>query len=197
MAVQLLAPCARARSVHVGLGTQRTSLPARGLPHGQPQSRAIGVQIGRPHSGVHCVRPRAGLRRSRASRLTIETHIWFCSQELSWTSGLRSALAVTDDLWRVVVMLSARREFDRLPISVAAAALETLDAVAGNPQRSGKPQPPTLTEAPTACELSARACMVAAGGDARGGSRAGQRYERSPVREGRLCYAVAHGDRGT
>jgi mRNA-degrading endonuclease RelE of RelBE toxin-antitoxin system len=36
-------------------------------------------------------------------------------------------------------MPPARREFDRLPISVAAAALETLDAIAENPRRLGKP----------------------------------------------------------
>lgn len=33
----------------------------------------------------------------------------------------------------------ARRALDRLPISVAAAALETLDAIAENPRRLGKP----------------------------------------------------------
>lgn len=36
-------------------------------------------------------------------------------------------------------MAPARRQFDRLPISVAAAVLETLDAIAENPQRLGKP----------------------------------------------------------
>jgi mRNA interferase RelE/StbE len=36
-------------------------------------------------------------------------------------------------------MPPARREFDRLPISVAAAILETLDAIAENPKRLGKP----------------------------------------------------------
>ncbi len=36
-------------------------------------------------------------------------------------------------------MAPARREFDRLPISVAAAILETLDAIAENPRRLGKP----------------------------------------------------------
>ena len=36
-------------------------------------------------------------------------------------------------------MAPARRQFDRLPISVAAAVLETLDAIADNPQRLGKP----------------------------------------------------------
>lgn len=36
-------------------------------------------------------------------------------------------------------MPPARREFDRLPIAVAAAVLETLDAIAANPRRLGKP----------------------------------------------------------
>jgi mRNA interferase RelE/StbE len=45
---------------------------------------------------------------------------------------------VTDPPWRVVVMPPARRQFDRLPISVAAAVLETLDAIAENPKRLGK-----------------------------------------------------------
>jgi mRNA interferase RelE/StbE len=36
-------------------------------------------------------------------------------------------------------MPPARREFDRLPIAVAAAVLETLDAIAENPGRLGKP----------------------------------------------------------
>jgi mRNA interferase RelE/StbE len=45
---------------------------------------------------------------------------------------------VSDSRWRVVVMAPARREFDRLPISVAAAVLETLDAIAENPKRLGK-----------------------------------------------------------
>lgn len=36
-------------------------------------------------------------------------------------------------------MAPARREFDRLPIAVAAAVLETLDAIAENPRRLGKP----------------------------------------------------------
>lgn len=35
-------------------------------------------------------------------------------------------------------MAPARRQFDRLPISVAAAVLETLDAIADNPNRLGK-----------------------------------------------------------
>jgi mRNA-degrading endonuclease RelE of RelBE toxin-antitoxin system len=46
---------------------------------------------------------------------------------------------VSDPPWRVVVMAPARREFDRLPISVAAAVLETLDAIAENPRTLGKP----------------------------------------------------------
>jgi len=36
-------------------------------------------------------------------------------------------------------MAPARRQFDRLPISVAAAVLETLDAIAENPRQLGKP----------------------------------------------------------
>ena len=38
-----------------------------------------------------------------------------------------------------MVMGPARREFDRLPISVAAAALETLGAITDNPRRLRKP----------------------------------------------------------
>ena len=33
----------------------------------------------------------------------------------------------------------AHRQIDRLPISVAAAVIETLDAIASNPRRLGKP----------------------------------------------------------
>jgi mRNA interferase RelE/StbE len=36
-------------------------------------------------------------------------------------------------------MAPARRQFDRLPIAVAAAVLETLYAIAENPRRLGKP----------------------------------------------------------
>lgn len=39
----------------------------------------------------------------------------------------------------VLVMPPARRQIDRLPISVAAAIIETLDAIASNPRRVGKP----------------------------------------------------------
>ncbi len=46
---------------------------------------------------------------------------------------------MSDPLWRIEVMAPARREFDRLPISVASAVLETLDAIAQNPKRLGKP----------------------------------------------------------
>jgi mRNA-degrading endonuclease RelE of RelBE toxin-antitoxin system len=45
---------------------------------------------------------------------------------------------VTGPQWRLTVMAPARRQFDRLPISVAAAVLETLDAIAENPKRLGK-----------------------------------------------------------
>ena len=45
---------------------------------------------------------------------------------------------MNDPRWRVVVMAPARRQFDRLPIEVAAAVLETLEAIAENPRRLGK-----------------------------------------------------------
>jgi mRNA-degrading endonuclease RelE of RelBE toxin-antitoxin system len=45
---------------------------------------------------------------------------------------------VTDAPWRVAVMAPARRQFDKLPVAVAAAVLETLDAIAENPRRLGK-----------------------------------------------------------
>jgi mRNA interferase RelE/StbE len=38
-----------------------------------------------------------------------------------------------------MVMPPARRQIDRLPISVAAAVIETLDAIASNPRLLGKP----------------------------------------------------------
>ncbi len=41
--------------------------------------------------------------------------------------------------WEVLVASPGRCQIDRLPISVAAAALETLDAIASNPRRLGKP----------------------------------------------------------
>lgn len=45
---------------------------------------------------------------------------------------------MTDPRWRVTVMAPARRQFDKLPLAVAAAVLETLDAIAENPRRLGK-----------------------------------------------------------
>jgi mRNA-degrading endonuclease RelE of RelBE toxin-antitoxin system len=45
---------------------------------------------------------------------------------------------VTDAPWRVTVMGPARRQFEKLPVAVAAAVLETLDAIAENPRRLGK-----------------------------------------------------------
>ena len=45
---------------------------------------------------------------------------------------------MSDAPWRLVVMGPARRQFDRLPMSVAAAVLETLDAITKNPKRLGK-----------------------------------------------------------
>ena len=41
--------------------------------------------------------------------------------------------------WDVRVMPPARPQFDRLPISVVAAVIETLGAIASNPRRLGKP----------------------------------------------------------
>jgi mRNA interferase RelE/StbE len=41
--------------------------------------------------------------------------------------------------WDLRVLPPARRQLDRLPISVAAAVLETLDAITSNPKRLGKP----------------------------------------------------------
>jgi hypothetical protein len=43
---------------------------------------------------------------------------------------------VNGEEWRLMVMPPARREFDRLPIAVEAAVLETLDAIEANPRRS-------------------------------------------------------------
>jgi mRNA-degrading endonuclease RelE of RelBE toxin-antitoxin system len=39
----------------------------------------------------------------------------------------------------VQVASPARRQIDRLPISVVAAVIETFDAIASNPRRLGKP----------------------------------------------------------
>jgi mRNA interferase RelE/StbE len=46
---------------------------------------------------------------------------------------------VSDPPWDVLVAPPARRQIDRLPISVAAAVIETFDAIASNPRRLGKP----------------------------------------------------------
>lgn len=46
---------------------------------------------------------------------------------------------MSDEAWDVRVMAPARRQLDRLPVAVAAAVLETLDAIAANPRRLGKP----------------------------------------------------------
>lgn len=41
--------------------------------------------------------------------------------------------------WDVQLTAPARRQLDRLPISVAVAVIGTLGAIAGNPRRLGKP----------------------------------------------------------
>lgn len=41
--------------------------------------------------------------------------------------------------WDVQLTAPARRQLDRLPISVAAAVVETFGAIASNPRRLGKP----------------------------------------------------------
>jgi mRNA-degrading endonuclease RelE of RelBE toxin-antitoxin system len=46
---------------------------------------------------------------------------------------------VSERLWDVQLTAPARRQLDRLPISVAAAVVETLGAIAGDPRRLGKP----------------------------------------------------------
>ena len=46
---------------------------------------------------------------------------------------------MTEAPWDVLVMAPARRQIDRLPISVAAAVIETLATIATNPQHLGKP----------------------------------------------------------
>lgn len=46
---------------------------------------------------------------------------------------------MSDQPWDVQLTAPARRQLDRLPISVAAAVIETLVAIAGNPRRLGKP----------------------------------------------------------
>jgi mRNA interferase RelE/StbE len=46
---------------------------------------------------------------------------------------------VSEPPWDVRVLPPARRQLDRLPISVVGAVIETLGAIAGNPRRLGKP----------------------------------------------------------
>jgi len=46
---------------------------------------------------------------------------------------------VSEQPWHVLVVGPARRQIDRLPMVIAAAVLETLDAIASNPHRLGKP----------------------------------------------------------
>jgi mRNA-degrading endonuclease RelE of RelBE toxin-antitoxin system len=46
---------------------------------------------------------------------------------------------VNESGWDVRVMGPARRQLERLPTSVAAAVFETLEAIASNPKRLGKP----------------------------------------------------------
>lgn len=46
---------------------------------------------------------------------------------------------MSEQPWDVRVMPPARRQLDRLPISVVAAVVETIGAIAGNPRRLGKP----------------------------------------------------------
>lgn len=46
---------------------------------------------------------------------------------------------MSEPSWHVLVMGPARRQIDRLPITVAAAVIETVDAIASNPRRLGKP----------------------------------------------------------
>lgn len=45
---------------------------------------------------------------------------------------------MSEQPWEVQLTAPARRQLDRLPISVAAAVVETLGAIAGNPRRLGK-----------------------------------------------------------
>lgn len=41
--------------------------------------------------------------------------------------------------WRVVIASPAARDINRLPMKVAAAALETIQSIAADPRRIGKP----------------------------------------------------------
>jgi len=46
---------------------------------------------------------------------------------------------VSERPWDVQLTAPARRQLDRLPISIAAAVVETFGAIASNPRRLGKP----------------------------------------------------------
>lgn len=46
---------------------------------------------------------------------------------------------MSDGPWELRVTAPARRHLERLPTAVAAAAIETLGAIAWNPRRLGKP----------------------------------------------------------
>ncbi|HTA33136.1 MAG TPA: type II toxin-antitoxin system RelE/ParE family toxin [Solirubrobacteraceae bacterium] len=46
---------------------------------------------------------------------------------------------MSESSWDVLVAPPARRQIDRLPMSIAAAVVETLGAIAPNPRRLGKP----------------------------------------------------------
>ncbi len=46
---------------------------------------------------------------------------------------------MSEQPWDVGLTAPARRQLDRLPISVVAAVVETLGAIAGDPRRLGKP----------------------------------------------------------
>lgn len=41
--------------------------------------------------------------------------------------------------WRVVIASPAARDIDRLPMKIAAAALEAIQSIAANPRHMGKP----------------------------------------------------------
>lgn len=41
--------------------------------------------------------------------------------------------------WRVVIASPAARDIDRLPMKIAAAALEAIQSIAADPRRMGKP----------------------------------------------------------
>ena len=46
---------------------------------------------------------------------------------------------MTPRRWQVVIASPAARDIDRLPMRIAAAALEAIHSIAANPRRMGKP----------------------------------------------------------